>query len=480
MSRSPPRAPPVAEDLRAIEAAGAEILSCGTCLDYFHAKEKLLVGRISNMREIVETMTRPGACSGRRPYSGTAVGEPPSVHGPVAVFDSIHAVLAAERAFLAAGLACDLVPIPRGVTSDCGMALLFRTADLELRARSSRRPTLGSRLRGIFLPGTAATRTMSPTAGGEGARPAAGIAAMIYLDHAATAGPRHPEVIEAVTAVLRDGLGNPGTQRARRLAAGGPPAGGEPVRGRLVLRRLRPGASRLHRRGHRVDQPRPPRLPAPGDTVLVSPWEHNAVMRPLRWMERERGVRVEIVPPRRDGARPSARASTWERLRERLATRTAGAAGGAASRPPTSPASRFPLREIAALAHAHGATILVDAAQGAGVLDIQAERDGIDFLAVTGHKSLEGPAGIGALALLDPDEVEPLVRGGTGSRSEEEEQPAFAPDRFEAGTPNLPGIAGLAAAIGLLSRARHRRSVAARHRELRGWLVARLREIPGV
>lgn len=81
------------------------------------------------------------------------VAEPPSANGPVAVFESIHAVLAAERAFLTASLACDLVPIPRGVTSDCGLALLFRTADLaSARALLSGSP-LGGRLRGIFVSG---------------------------------------------------------------------------------------------------------------------------------------------------------------------------------------------------------------------------------------------------------------------------------------------------------------------------------------
>lgn len=81
------------------------------------------------------------------------MSEPVSALGPVAVFDSVHTVLAAERTFLTAGLACDLVPIPRGVTSDCGLALLFRTADMELARTLLSHPTLGGRLRGIFVPG---------------------------------------------------------------------------------------------------------------------------------------------------------------------------------------------------------------------------------------------------------------------------------------------------------------------------------------
>ena len=300
---------------------------------------------------------------------------------------------------------------------------------------------------------------------------------MIYLDHAATAGPRRPEVIEAVTAVLRDGLGNPGRSghalslRAARLleesrcVVASFLGLSDPAR--LVFTAGATASINLVLRGYL----------RPGDTVLTSPWEHNAVMRPLRWMEREMGIRVEIVPPRLDDTGYPV-GLDLELLRERLDT-------GPSVRLVTLVAASnvtgesLPVREIAALAHAGGATVLVDAAQGAGILDIQAERDGIDFLAVTGHKSLEAPAGIGALALLDPNQLEPLIRGGTGSRSEEEEQPSFAPDRFEAGTPNLPGIAGLAAAIGLLSRI-GTEAVASRHRERRGWVVARLREIPGL
>jgi hypothetical protein len=81
------------------------------------------------------------------------VGEPVAARGPVAVFDSIHAVLAAERAFLSAALACDLVPIPRGIISDCGLALLFRMADAESARAILADPALGERLRGIFVPG---------------------------------------------------------------------------------------------------------------------------------------------------------------------------------------------------------------------------------------------------------------------------------------------------------------------------------------
>lgn len=297
---------------------------------------------------------------------------------------------------------------------------------------------------------------------------------MIYLDHAATAGPRHRDVVDAVAAVLRDGLGNPGRSghalslRAARLLEesrlGIASFFGVADPARLVFTAGGTASVNIVLRG----------FVRPGDRVLVGPWEHNAVMRPLRWMEREQGVRLEILPPRREAA-GLPRGLDLDALRDRLVAGGVRLVALAAASNVTG--EILPVREAAALAHAHGAAILVDAAQGAGVLDLSTDRDGIDFLAVTGHKSLEGPPGIGALALLDPACVEPLVRGGTGSRSEDEEQPAFPPDRFEAGTPNLPGIAGLAAAIALLKRT-PAGELAVRHRELRGVLVARLRQVP--
>ena len=357
---------------------------------------------------------------------------------------------AAEGAFRTARLACDLVPIPRGVASDCGMALVFRASDLAAARALLAGRLLRRRLRGIFVPGPNGYTPDAIDSPGRKNRDRGetsdadprelGAATMIYLDHAATAGPCRPEVIEAVAGVLRDGLGNPGRSghsvslRAARLLEESRSAVasffGVSDPAHLVFTSGATASINTVLRG----------FLRPGDTVLASPWEHNAVMRPLRWMEREIGLHVEIMPPRRDGA-GYPRGLDLGAVRDRLAGGPVRLVAMVAASNVTGEV--LPRRELTALAHERGAAILVDAAQGAGVLDIQVERDEIDFLAVTGHKSLEAPAGTGALALRDPGQLEPLVRGGTGSLSEEEEQPAFAPDRFEAGTPNLPGIAGL-------------------------------------
>jgi selenocysteine lyase/cysteine desulfurase len=105
-----------------------------------------------------------------------------------------------------------------------------------------------------------------------------------------------------------------------------------------------------------------------------------------------------------------------------------------------------PIREVGRIARERGLLFLVDAAQTAGAFPIDMEKDFIDLLAFTGHKSLYGPQGTGGLVIgkrIREKEMRPLRQGGTGSRSEFEEQPDFLPDRFESGTPNGIGIAGL-------------------------------------
>jgi selenocysteine lyase/cysteine desulfurase len=107
----------------------------------------------------------------------------------------------------------------------------------------------------------------------------------------------------------------------------------------------------------------------------------------------------------------------------------------------------FPIEEIGAICRRRGVSYLVDAAQSAGVLDIDMKRANIDFLAVPGHKGLLGPQGTGALLINSKKEISELKQGGTGSESSSMVQPKFSPDRYESGTLNLPGIAGLNAGI---------------------------------
>lgn len=178
----------------------------------------------------------------------------------------------------------------------------------------------------------------------------------------------------------------------------------------------------------------------PGDHVVTSAMEHNAVMRPLRNLE-SMGVQLTIVPCNRDGViNPKDIAHAMQpSTRLVVATHASNVTG-----------TIFPIAEIAAIAHRGGAWILVDAAQTAGVVPIDMQTMGIDLLAFTGHKGLQGPPGTGGLVIGERVPIKsmvPLVRGGTGSRSEFEIQPEDCPDKFESGTLNGPGIAGLGAGV---------------------------------
>mgnify|MGYP005837597527 CR=1 FL=1 len=295
---------------------------------------------------------------------------------------------------------------------------------------------------------------------------------MIYFDNAATSWPKPPEVAEAMTHFLRDVGANPG-RSGHRLAV---------EAGRIVYA-AREAVCEL------VNAPDPLRvaftanvtvalnmalrgLLRPGDHVITSSMEHNSVMRPLRALERE-GVELTVVRCSPQGALNPADVEAAIRPHTRMivlnhASNVSGAL--------------LPVREVGRIARAHNLLLLVDAAQTAGAYPIDMQADGIDLLAFTGHKSLLGPMGTGGLIVgerVDGLRLEPLIRGGTGSRSEREEQPDFLPDMLESGTPNAVGIAGLEAGIRWV-RARGTDAIRAHETALAQRLIDGLREIPRV
>jgi cysteine desulfurase family protein len=183
----------------------------------------------------------------------------------------------------------------------------------------------------------------------------------------------------------------------------------------------------------------------PGDRVVTTGMEHNSVMRPLRQLERE-GIGLAVVPCDQTGL------VDMEAYRQALSVTTTMVVTTHAS---NVTGTIQPLEQMARLAHEAGALLLLDAAQTAGVLPIDVEAQGIDLLAFTGHKGLQGPTGTGGLVLgsaITETMISPLVRGGTGSRSEFEEQPERLPDRLESGTPNTVGLAGLKAGLEYVQR----------------------------
>lgn len=177
----------------------------------------------------------------------------------------------------------------------------------------------------------------------------------------------------------------------------------------------------------------------PGDHVLVSSMEHNAVMRPLVQLSRD-GISFDRIPCRRDGTMILEQAEAMIRPSTKaIITLHASNVCG----------THMPLAELGDICRRHHLFFLADTAQTAGIFPLDMEQLHIDGLAFTGHKGLRGPQGTGGFLISGQlaDQMEPLISGGTGSVSHTEEVPSFLPDRFEPGTPNLPGIFGLHAAL---------------------------------
>jgi cysteine desulfurase family protein len=209
----------------------------------------------------------------------------------------------------------------------------------------------------------------------------------------------------------------------------------------------------------------------PGDHVITSSMEHNSVMRPLRAMA-DQGIDVSVVPCSPEGVLdPQDVEHTIRGTTKAIYLTHASNVTG----------TIMPLAEIGRIAHDHGVIFCVDAAQTAGIIPIDVEGMYIDLLAFTGHKSLFGPQGTGGLYVGQGLEKEllPIMRGGTGSLSESENHPDFLPDRYESGTLNAIGLAGLAAGIRFVLQ-EGIENIRTRERMLMGALVEGLESIDGV
>jgi cysteine desulfurase / selenocysteine lyase len=263
---------------------------------------------------------------------------------------------------------------------------------------------------------------------------------MIYLDNAATSWPKPPEVIKAMTRALEQAGGNPG-RSGHRLSI-------EAARLIYACREDLAEFFNLNEPSRVIFTPNATYainlvlkgLLSPGATVITSPAEHNAVMRPLNYLQKS-GIQVKIAPLAKDGQIDLSKLSDLMDNTTRLVVcNQANNVTGQLQK----------VNELGAVAHQKGAQLLVDAAQSAGVIPIDVVNDNIDYLAFTGHKELLGPTGSGGLVInpgVDIEKLASLVQGGTGSRSESEIQPEELPDKYEAGTANLAGIAGLGAGL---------------------------------
>ncbi len=295
---------------------------------------------------------------------------------------------------------------------------------------------------------------------------------MIYLDNAATSWPKPPQVKEAMIRYIEKIGANPGrsghllsVEAARILYEARETLAKlfhvrDPLR--IVFTLNATESINLALRG----------LLKPSNHIITSSMEHNSVMRPLRELERQ-GIELSILPCSDRG---------WldpKEVERKIQPNTTMVVLNHAS---NVTGALLPVKEVALITRKHDLLFLVDAAQTAGAYPINVEQDGIDLLAFTGHKSLYGPQGTGGLVIgdrVDEKEMVPLKRGGTGSRSEFEEQPDFLPDRFESGTPNGVGIAGLLAGTQFVLE-RGVEKIRQEESRLMDKLMEGLREIPQV
>lgn len=284
---------------------------------------------------------------------------------------------------------------------------------------------------------------------------------MIYLDSAATSLLKPPSVVRATAMAMRT-MASPG--RGGHSAA---------MRAADTVFTCREAAAEL------FHVPEPERvvftmnathalniaihsLVSPGDPVVISGYEHNSVTRPLHALGAQ--VRVAESPLLRAGGGG-----------QRFPPRAAGAKAVVCTMVSNVFGYLLPVREIAELCTAAGVPLIVDASQAAGCVAFDAAALGAAFVAMPGHKGLLGPQGTGILLCFA--QPKPLLCGGTGSQSVLQDMPEELPDRLEAGTHNVPGIAGLLAGIRYLS-AQGVENIERREQRLAQRLMVQLRAEP--
>jgi selenocysteine lyase/cysteine desulfurase len=291
-----------------------------------------------------------------------------------------------------------------------------------------------------------------------------------YLDFAATSALRPPEVARAVADFIGD-IGATSGRGGHRLAVS---AGRVALRCRQTLARLLqlpgdPGRIAFMMNATHALNTALFGLLRQSDVLVVTALDHNSVLRPAHKLSQERAVEVRLVPANSQGELDMTR---YERALDGARLVVLNAVSNVLG-------TTLDIAALSRLAHAAGALVLVDGAQAAGHMPFTPAADGADLVALTGHKGLLGPQGIGALWVREGIDVAPLITGGTGGNSLERDMPRPYPDHLEAGTTNGPGIAGLSAGMDWLlahNVAHLHQHTASLKAELRDGLAA----IPGV
>lgn len=291
----------------------------------------------------------------------------------------------------------------------------------------------------------------------------------IYLDNAATSFPKPETVYQAVMHAMREIGVSPGRGSYRRSLEAGrllfqtreAIAGlfSIPDSSRIIFTHSATEALNIAVRG----------TLHPGDHVITTSMEHNSLLRPLVALRHE-GIELTIVTADVEGRvdPDDVRAALRPNTRMLAAGHISNVSGTIQA-----------IDALAAIAREAGTMFLLDAAQSAGHEPIDVMKTGIDLLAAPGHKGLLGPQGTGFLYAAPAVALKPLLAGGTGSSSASEEQPETMPEGFEAGTHNLPGIAGLKAGVEFVQE-QGVAVVGGKERQLVNSVAKRLAEIPGI
>lgn len=292
---------------------------------------------------------------------------------------------------------------------------------------------------------------------------------MIYLDNAATSFPKPEEVYKDMDICFREYGANPG-RSGHKLAL---KAGRAIFETRELLCQLFniSNPMRIIFTSNATDSLNLAikGVLKEGDHVITSSMEHNSLIRPIKAME-EQGVENTIIKCSADGTikTQDIKSSIKENTKLIAITHASNVCG-----------TIMPIEEIGKIANEHGILLLVDAAQSAGVYDIDVEKMNIDLLAFPGHKGLMGPQGTGGLYIREGIHIKQMKEGGTGSKSESLLQPDIIPDKYESGTPNTPGIVGLGSGIKYIFK-RGIENIRNHEKDLTKYMLKELKEIKNV
>jgi len=260
----------------------------------------------------------------------------------------------------------------------------------------------------------------------------------IYLDNSATSWPKPPSVIDAISDYLKHYGASPGRSGHHFSVK----AAKEVFETRELLASFfnAPSSDRIIFTANATQAINTALFGflKKGDHVITSHMEHNSAVRPLRHLEQKGIIELSVIDCDEEGYINLEKLKSSFKSNTKLVVTIHGS---------NVTGTIQPIKKIGEICKSKNVLFMVDASQSAGILPIDMQEDSIDILAFTGHKELYGPSGIGGLCIKNDIQIESLLHGGTGSKSEIETHPLFYPDRLEAGTLNTAGIIGLKAGI---------------------------------